>query len=379
MNIFISGHPLIAFTSGTPMRGLINALIYLRKDWHFTIGFPKGLNAPHLIDLKEDWKKMDNLSIAEFSLNEKWGNLKKLFGFSKSPLKNHDFDLFVSPGMPESFQTEKPVISFVADLSSINMPESSSLKWHGNRIFRNTLNCAVKTNKKIVSISDFTKTELEERYPYQRKKFLTIHNGIENSWFDSHYEENELTQNLKDEEYWIWWGYMSNRKNIGRLVDAYIPLAKKNNEIPKILFIGDIAPDQVFLKQTFKQFPGYFIHHSFQNPYILKTLVKNSKGLLFPSLYEGFGLPVIEAFSQEVPVMHSNKTSLPEIAGGLGIEVDPYDISSLERGMLKLANQKLGKEEKNKLKARAATFTYKNAAQQLSALIEELTTESTHT
>lgn len=372
-NIFISGQPLTAFTSGTPMRGLINALIQLQKDWHFTIEFPQNLNMPHLDDLKEVWAKKKNLTITESNENEEWLNLKKLFGFSRYIPGNKDFDLLLSPGMPESFKTKRPVISFIADLSSINMPESSSLKWHGNRIFRKSLKSAVKTNRKLVAISDFTKSELEKKYPGQRGKFLTIHNGIENFWFDNQYEENQLTQKLKDEEYWIWWGYMSNRKNLKRLTDAYLILKSKEKQLPKIVFIGEIAPDQVSLKDTFNECPQSFLHYPFQKPLVLKTLVHNSKGLLFPSLYEGFGLPVMEAFSQGIPVMHSNVTSLPEVAGDLGIEVDPYDISSIENGLIRMRNLNCGYNGKSRLKARAALFTYEKAAQQLAHLIEELT------
>lgn len=373
--IFIYGTSLIAFTSGTPMRGLINALIHLRKDWHFTIGFPKGLNAPHLNDLKEDWSKISNLSLTELTLDEKWANLKKLFGFNKNTLPTDDFDLLISPGMPESFQTKKPVISFVADLSSINMPESSSLKWHGNRIFRNSLKSAVSTNRKIAAISDFTRSELEKHFPCQKEKFLTINNGIEDFWFDNRYEENDLTKRLKDKEYWVWWGYMSNRKNLKRLTEAYLALIQQGQALPKILFIGEIAPDQAFLKDIFEQHPHSFLHYPFQKPLVLKTLVHKSKGLLFPSLYEGFGLPVIEAFSQGVPVMNSNLTSLPEIAGKLGIEVDPYDISSIKSGLIEMSKQRYEAEKEEKLKARAAMFTYKKAAQHLADLIEELTTQ----
>jgi glycosyltransferase involved in cell wall biosynthesis len=251
------------------------------------------------------------------------------------------------------------------------MPGSSSLKWHGNKIFRNMLNAAVKTNQKIVAISNFTKTELENRYPAQKNKFITIYNGIENFWFNNKFEQNKISNQLKDEKYWIWWGYISNRKNLKRLTEAYLSLVKKGNKLPKILFIGDISPDQAYLKQTFEKYSQYFYHYPFQQPYVLKNLVKNSKGLLFPSLYEGFGLPVIETFSQGAPVLHSNITSLPEIAGGLGIKVNPYDLSSIEEGLLKLSNYKLSQERSNNLKIRANMFTYETAARQFAKLIEE--------
>lgn len=373
MHIYLSGSPLLAYTSGTPMRGMVDTLIRLKPDWQFFIEFMGSGDKKMINLLFEKWYKLPNVNIKINHQSHRWQNLKKLIGIGYYHPTPPDFDCYIGPGSPERFKTTKPSVSFVADLSSINMPEYSSLKWHGNKIFRNMLNAAVKTNTKIVAISDFTRTELEEKFPKHRHKFLTIHNGIENFWFDQSYEENNLTKAFANLDYWIWWGFMSNRKNIDSLTKAYLQLLKEGQKLPKILFIGDIATDQLFLKQIFNDHSEYFFHYPFQEAYILKTLVKNSKGLLFPSLYEGFGLPVIEAFSQGIPVMHSNITSLPEIGGGLGIEIDPHDVSSIKKGLLSIANQTIDDEFKNRLKQRAVRFTYEKAAKQLIQLIEEIT------
>jgi len=318
-------------------------------------------------------EKSANVTTCKGSRSNKIHNAFKLIGYKIPQYKGfHDF--YLSPGMPEHFsKNQQPSLSIIADLSSINLPGQSSLKWHGNRIFKNTLNWALTSNTKIAAISDFTRKELEAYCPSQTQKYFTLHNGIEDFWFDNHFEDNEISAKLKNESYWIWWGYISNRKNITSLLTAYLAAKKKGASLPKIVFIGQHAPDQQGCIDLINKHPDYFQLFDFQPNYALKTIVKNSQGLVFPSIYEGFGLPVIEAFSQGVPVLHSNVTSLPEVGNGLGIEVDPNSIDSIVDGLIQLHQSPNSAEQVAARQNWASSFTYQRAALQLSAMIDELT------
>ena len=373
LKIFISTSPLQAFTSGTPMRGLILQLISLRKKDAFHFILAKKSKNPENIDFLKNLTDNPNVSIKFENQSPKVQNLKKLFGF-KSNNYTKVFDFYLSPGMPEHFSNaQQPSLSIIADLSSINLPGQSSLKWHGNRIFKNTLNWALTSNTKIAAISDFTRKELEAYCTSQTQKYFTLHNGIEDFWFDNHFEDNEISAKLKNESYWIWWGYISNRKNITSLLTAYLAAKKKVASLPKIVFIGQHASDQQGCIDLINKHPDYFQRFDFQPNYALKTIVKNSQGLVFPSIYEGFGLPVIEAFSQGVPVLHSNVTSLPEVGNGLGIEVDPNSIDSIVDGLIQLHQSPNSAEQVAARQNWASSFTYQRAALQLSAMIDELT------
>ena len=92
--------------------------------------------------------------------------------------------------------------------------------------------------------------------------------------------------------------------------------------------------------------------------------------MLFPSLYEGFGLPVIEAFSLGIPVLTTNTSSLPEVSGGHAVTIKKsYDINSIKEGMTELLEgSKMDK--KANLKQWASYFTYKKCAQEYSLLID---------
>lgn len=373
MKILIAAHSVFAFTSGTPMRGLILKLITLRKNDLFHIILTKTSKKSGNTNFLENLTAHKNVSIRFENQSPKTQNLKKLLGLKSNDYPS-EFDFYLSPGMPEHFsKNQQPSLSIIADLSSINLPGQSSLKWHGNRIFKNSLNWALTSNTRIAAISDFTRKELEAYYPSQAQKYFTLHNGIEDFWFDNHFEDNEISAKLKNESYWIWWGYISNRKNITSLLTAYLAAKKKGASLPRIVFIGQHAPDQQGCIDFINKHPDYFQRFDFQPNYALKTIVKNSQGLVFPSIYEGFGLPVIEAFSQGVPVLHSNVTSLPEVGNGLGIEVDPNSTDSIVDGLIQLHQSPNSAEQVAARQNWASSFTYQRAALQLSAMIDELT------
>ena len=374
-NIYIEGS-LGGFTSGTPNRGMIDALLHNKPDWNFTIEF--SVNEDNVItkELRQKWSKLSNVNISLVRSSYYFGIIKKLSGIKQHRKWISGYNCYLNPCVPDSFYTiDKPSISLVADLSSINLSQHSSIKWHGNRIFKNMLDQAVKYNKKLIAISDFTRYELSVRYPEYYEKFVTIHNGIASFWFDNDYQSNEISESVKNLDYWIWWGYISNRKNIKRLLEAYLLAKKQGIDLPVIVFIGEVATDQKNCIDIIKRYPECFRIFGFQEPYILKSIVKNSKGLLFPSLYEGFGLPVIEAYSQGLPVLHSMVTSLPEIAGDLGIGVNPYRTDSIVNGVIKMKQEENTNEMVEKRKKWANNFTYEVAANNLIKLIEELTKE----
>jgi len=368
-SIFISGS-FGSFTSGTPNRGMIETLLHIKPDWNFTIEFAVNEDNTITEELRKKWSEFPNVNILLTKNSRFLETIKKLLGIKQYKKWIDGYDFYLNPCVPDSFYTiSKPSVSLVADLSSINLPKHSSMKWHGNRIFKNTLDQAVKHNSKLIAISDFTRYELSVLYPEHYEKFVTVHNGIAPFWFDNTYETNELTKSIESLKYWIWWGYISNRKNIKPLFEAYLQAKQQEKDLPEIVFIGKVAPDQLDCMNTIKNNPSCFKIFNFQEPYILKTMVKNSKGLVFPSLYEGFGLPVIEAYSQGLPVMHSNVTSLPEVAGGLGIGVNPYKTDSIINGLIQLKNVDNNIEMKTLRKKWASQFTYENAANKLVNLI----------
>ena len=377
MKILINGNPLKAFTSGTPMRGLIKAMASQRSNDWFTILVSNDHETQNLTSYWEELKHIGNVYLEYTDQSRQIINLKKLVGFKNYQKWPKKFDFYFSPGMPEYFSVKKvPSLSIVADLSSINLPESSSLKWHGNIIFKNTLRWAINSNNAIGAISEFTKNELLEKYPTHNNKFYTIHNGIEDFWFDSNYQQNEITEQYKSICYWIWWGFGSNRKNLERLILAYLSLKQEITKLPTLLLVGEISTDLKKVNELIASNPDCIHHIGFQKPYILKQLVKNSQGLVFPSLYEGFGLPIIETYSQGRPVLYGNCTSMPEIASTYGVPVDPYSLDNIKDGLNKLLQFDVTKYYEEEIVPYSKQYKYSSAASKVFRLIDKLTATS---
>ncbi|MDP3918181.1 MAG: glycosyltransferase family 1 protein [Candidatus Woesebacteria bacterium] len=114
------------------------------------------------------------------------------------------------------------------------------------------------------------------------------------------------------------------RKNIKGIVDAY-HLSKFGKNL-KLIIVGEKINTKLEDERGVR-----FLGHV--SDFDLKALLTGSKALIFPSLYEGFGVPILDAFNCEVPVVTSNISSMPEVAGGAAILVDPYDINSIASGI----------------------------------------------
>lgn len=151
---------------------------------------------------------------------------------------------------------------------------------------------------------------------------------------------------LEPGKYFLFFGAVEPKKNVGRLIDAY---AASGVSAPLIIAgglgwsFGDVvkrvnreqfsswrvAQDHIQRKRRVRRFDHLPLSH-------LVALIQCARGVLFPSLYEGFGLPVLEAMTLGAPVMTSNVSSLPEVAGGAALMVDPYDLDAMARAIVAL-------------------------------------------
>lgn len=140
--------------------------------------------------------------------------------------------------------------------------------------------------------------------------------------------------------YFLWFGALEPKKNLGRIVEAYLAA---NTDIPLVIVGGRawLEEDEMQLmhqarqdKKIRKKKLKFFQYLPFS---VLVSLIRGARATLFPSLYEGFGLPVLESMSLGTPVLTSNVSSLPEVAGDAALMVDPYDVHEITRAIRALA------------------------------------------
>lgn len=371
MNIAVSGDCLSVFTSAYPVRGMLLELIKMRRDDMFVIFYTKRVRPKALEYYFEQLHSLSNVKTQYFKSNRYLVGLQRFFTMSRYFPIDSTFDVFLNPSYLEYIRGFKGLqICNVTDLSILHsqatIPHPTIWKWQ-NRFakayyFR-------RKKFKVVSISHYTKQDIYQSFKQVNCNIKVVYNGIDNFWFDDKFAINTVTVKYAEESYFIWWGYVSRRKNLLNLIEAYKQALAINPKLPKLMIVGNIASHMEKSIKPLLSIEG-IIYLPFQDEYTLKTLVQRSRGLLFPSNYEGFGLPVIEAFSQGIPVACSNVTSLPEVADNKALLFPPDNVEIMKNAIIEMANP-INESRRKELIDYARKFTYHKAALSYNELIEQ--------
>jgi glycosyltransferase involved in cell wall biosynthesis len=221
----------------------------------------------------------------------------------------------------------------------------------------------------IISVSNFTRNELNRLVRINNNKIVTIHNGVDKKEFT--FVNNE---SIYSKPYILYIGNVKPHKNLKNLLKAFEII---KDSIPHDLIIvgkkeGFITGDPYVMKQAEKmgvrvQFTGYVNNNK------LKQYINGADALVFPSFYEGFGLPPLEAMACGCPVIVSNVASLPEVCGDAALYVDPYNPEDIaEKIKLLLSDDKLREELQRKGLERAKLFSWEKCAKETIKVIEEV-------
>jgi len=206
----------------------------------------------------------------------------------------------------------------------------------------------------LISISDCTKNDCVRLLGIDDKKITTIHIAVDDKIF-TRKTDNNMLQGIKEKyklpnKFFIYVGGLDFRKNYKNMFTAFTSIA---NKIPEhLIMVGAWRTNFNLLNHSKVHYLNFVSVEDLVFLYSLAT------ALIFPSLYEGFGIPVIEAFNCECAVLCSNNSSLAEIAGEAALLVDPYSIDEIAKGIEKLSSdENFRRHLIIKGKARASDFT----------------------
>jgi glycosyltransferase involved in cell wall biosynthesis len=163
-------------------------------------------------------------------------------------------------------------------------------------------------------------------------------------------------------------GTLEPRKNIGMLLDAYATLIGRVNNVPRLMFAGAATPDAAEWLARIEQPPlkGHVVHFGYIPDFQRELLYAGARVVVLPSLDEGFGLPALEAMSAGVPVVVSNRGSLPEVVGDAGVIVAADDPDALAAACFRIVTDPAyAAERANAGLARARAFTWGSSVQTL--------------
>lgn len=194
----------------------------------------------------------------------------------------------------------------------------------------------------VVCVSENTKKDVMELYGVPQEKIKVMYEGYDDNFTSqiSHLKSNQKTQN---KPYVLFIGRLEERKNIVRIIEAFEILKEKYRIPHTLVLVG--KPGYGYEKIRIRIQDSGFRNEIQELGYITqekkRELLENADVFLFPTLYEGFGLPVLEAQSVGVPVVTSRVSSLPEVAGEGAVYVDPVRVESIANGIHKVISDKI--------------------------------------
>jgi alpha-1,3-rhamnosyl/mannosyltransferase len=256
-----------------------------------------------------------------------------------------------------------PVVATLYDAIPLKHPDMANSKL---RVIKNhILKSAAKYADHIIAISQYSVEELVEYYKIDISKISVIHCGVDKNWLEpvaGLSVEQTLKKYKLQQGYLLFVGTLQPRKNIDRILDAYSKLPVSVRSAHRLVIVGrqGWGCSETVNRLNNLQAQGDVVwlnHVSTQEE--LRHLYTGAGMFVFPSLYEGFGLPVVEAFACGVPVVTSNTTSLPEASGGAAIEVNPESVDEITAAMEMLIHDQQVREEcimKGRVQARRKTW-----------------------
>jgi len=222
----------------------------------------------------------------------------------------------------------------------------------------------------IITVSDFSKENLCRHTDVDPDRIRRIYNGIDHDFFSPRQLRPELRSYYGIEKpYLLFVGSLEPRKNLQRLFSAWRMLPNSYRDEYELLVIG--SEGICFRKQQL-DIPDGVRLLGYVSDVDLPYLYSGAEVFLYPSLLEGFGLPILEAMACGVPVLTSNTTAMPEVGGNAAFYVEPTDIEAIAAGMIKLIDDKdLRMELIEKGLQRAQQFSWDNTADQTWAVLKE--------
>jgi glycosyltransferase involved in cell wall biosynthesis len=268
---------------------------------------------------------------------------KYWFDYALPPvLKKLKPDVFISTDGFLSLRTNIPTILVIHDLGFEVFPEHTP--GIVSKYYRRFTPQYAHKAKKIITVSEFSKKDISKRYRIEASKIEVAYNGA-NELFVPLDEKEKNTSRKKyanDKHYFLYVGAIHPRKNINKLLLAFDAFKNETNSDMQLVIAGRMAwkteeTQAIYEAMQFKDAVWLMGHLQLHE---LTKVMGAADALVFPSLFEGFGIPVVEARYCNVPVLCSDTSSLPEVAGEHAMYFDPKYEEDIKLAMMRFLEKR---------------------------------------
>lgn len=337
-----------------------NVLSQLEKlEKHQYVIYLKDLPLPDLPQERKGWE------YKVFGPSQFWTQMAlpiKLF------TQKEKLDIFFTPSHYAPRFCPVPTIIYLMDLWHHRHPEQFAkkdlyqlTKWEAY---------SVKKASLILTISEFSKSEILDIYKVPAEKVVVAYPGFER------YKDTKIQRSKVKGEYLLYLGTLQPKKNLVRLVEAF-SLLITNYQLPITLVIAGKKGwlyEEIFQKVKDLGLAGKVVFPGFVSEEEKPFLLAGAKAFILPSLYEGFGIPVLESMNLDVPVVAAQAGSLPEVGGKAAIYCDPYSVESVASAMERILG--LNKRERDEIIAlgrkQAQKFSWEECGQSVLEALENV-------
>ena len=274
-------------------------------------------------------------------------------------------DLFLSPDGFLSLRSDAVSLPVIHDLNFLHNPSdlASSHAWFYNRYFPKYARKA----KRIATVSEFSKKDISEQYGVTPALIDVVYNGVSERFhpIDDASKEEVRNKWTAGDPYFIYVGAIHPRKNMERMLEAYDRFRDSTMVPHRFVMVGNKKWWTTDMQRTLDamRFKDEVIFTGRVSDADLNELMGAAVANVYVSTFEGFGIPIIEAFQAGVPVIASNVTSMPEIADAATLLVNPYESESISTAMIRVASSpELRESLIAKGQERASVFTWQRSA-----------------
>jgi len=256
-------------------------------------------------------------------------------------LNRHRPDVFFSPDGYLSLRTQVPQVPVIHDLAFRHFPQfvGPAHRWHFNRYFPRYARRAAH----VLTVSDFSRHDIHREYGIPLECITPVYNGAGPQFRPADAETQQgVRQHYTDgQPYFVYAGAIQPRKNLSRLLEAFDRFKTHTGLPHRLLLTGRKAWNFDKIIESYQQmrhrgdvaFTGYVPDDE------LSVIYAASVALCYVSVFEGFGLPILEAMQAETAIIASNTSSMPEVTGAAGLLVDPYNVDDIAAALQQLATQ----------------------------------------